>query len=120
MTDQAQQPSQKAGVDAVVEPIKAVGAAAGFAIGFLASHRTGADNVDAAMHGLLGAVIFYVIAWYVGLQLVRQMMAAHVEEQRRIYTARVEEMNRRVREGQMPGYAPMPVPQGRASLKPPE
>src|SRR3954452_979919 len=92
---------QKAGVEAVVEPIKAVGGLLGFLVGFLAAHRSGADLTSAAstapparaaMHGLLGAALLWIVAWFLAVYLVREMMTSHVEEQRRMYNERVEAM----------------------------
>src|SRR5262245_46433899 len=86
---------QKTGVDAVVEPIKAVGGAAGFAVGFLAAWRSGADVTSSAIHGLVGAALLWMLAWFVAVYLVRAMMAHHIDEQRRLYTERVEAMRAR-------------------------
>jgi hypothetical protein len=110
------EPDQAAGIAAVVEPIKAIGALVGFGIGFLTAHRTGADVTDSAIHGLVGAVLLFIIAWYLGLTLVREVMLRHVEEQRAIYAERVEEMKARA-EGQDLGVTlPQAVP--RATLSP--
>src|SRR3954467_9869699 len=86
------QPDQKAGVEAVVEPIKAIGGLVGFGIGFLAAHRSGADLSSSALHGLLGAALLWMVAWFLAVYLVREMMARHIEEQRRGYNERVEAM----------------------------
>src|SRR3954451_17853515 len=90
--DSTAAPATSDGIAAVVEPIKDGGALAGFAIGFFAAHRSGADLTGSAMHGLVGAALLFVIAWYLGLWLVREMMVTHVEEQRRLYTERIEEL----------------------------
>jgi hypothetical protein len=114
----AQDTGQRAGVDAVVEPIKAAGAALGFLIGFVAAHRSGASLTDAALHGLLGAALLLPVAWYLGLWLVREMMTTHVDEQRRLYTERIETLRARAAEtgGDLPAITkPMP----RATLQPP-
>jgi hypothetical protein len=108
---------QAAGVAAVVEPIKAFGAIAGFGIGFLAAHRSGADATDAAIHGLIGAVLLFLIAWYLGLTLVRETMLRHVEEQRTIYAERMEEMKARAESQDLGVTIPQAVP--RATLAPP-
>src|SRR5690242_6672498 len=81
---------QKSGVQAVVEPIKAAGGLLGFAVGFLAAHRSGADLPGSVEHGLLGAALLWMLAWFLALYLVREMMTGHIEEQRRLYTERVE------------------------------
>ena len=81
---------QRTGVEAIIEPIKAIGALVGFAIGFMASHRSGADLTGSVLHGLVGAVLLLGIAWMGAVWLVREMMISHVQEQRRLYEARVE------------------------------
>jgi hypothetical protein len=110
---------QKAGVEAVVEPIKAVGGLLGFLVGFLAAHRSGADLTSAAMHGLLGAALLWVVAWFLGVYLVREMMASHVEEQRRVYNERVEAMRARAPGSAVQGQPTLPTPMPRAQLGPP-
>ena len=91
-TDNKPGVDQKAGVEAVVEPIKAIGGLLGFLVGFLAAYRSGADLTSAAMHGLLGAGLLWIVAWFLAVYLVREMMMSHVEEQRRVYNERVEAM----------------------------
>jgi hypothetical protein len=81
---------QRTGVEAIVEPIKAVGALLGFLIGFVASWRSGADVTGSVLHGLIGAVLLLGIAWLAAVWLVREMMISHVQEQRRLYEERVE------------------------------
>ena len=44
------------------------------------------------MHGLLGAALLWIVAWFLAVYLVREMMTSHVEEQRRMYNERVEAM----------------------------
>jgi hypothetical protein len=111
---------QKAGVEAVVEPIKAVGGLVGFLVGFMAAHRSGADLTSAAMHGLLGAALLWVVAWFLAVYLVREMMMSHVEEQRRMYNERVEAM-RAARGTSNPGQSQptLPTSMPRAQLGPP-
>src|SRR4051794_4919000 len=117
--------TQREGIAAVVEPIKAVGAIAGFAVGFLAAWRSGAALPSAAMHGLLGAGLLWALAWWAGLFLAREMMLRNVEEQRRLYTERVAEINAqaaalRERQGAAAGDQPaLTIPVPRASLKAP-
>src|SRR5690242_17029601 len=86
---------QKSGVEAVIEPIKAAGGILGFLVGFLAEYRSGGDLTASALHGLLGAALLWMVAWFLAVYLVREMMANHIEEQRRMYTERVEEMRAR-------------------------
>ena len=125
MTKQSSQPAaptQRDGVAAVVEPIKAFGALAGFAVGFLAAWRSGADPASAALHGLLGAALLWVLAWWAGLFLVRELMLRHVEEQRRLYTERVAEIQAQaaaLRQRQPSAEVPTLAPVPRASLRAP-
>jgi Zn-dependent protease with chaperone function len=101
---------QQTGIQAVVEPIKAVGGLLGFGIGFLASHRSGADLTTAALHGLVGAALLFLLAWYVALMLVRELMKQHVDEQRRLYAERVQELHARA------GQSGAQTPDGVAAL----
>src|SRR4051794_23018036 len=110
---------QKAGVEAVVEPIKAVGGLLGFLVGFLAAHRSGADLTSAAMHGLLGAALLWIVAWFLAVYLVREMMTSHVEEQRRMYNERVEAMRATVQGGPGPSQPSLGTSVPRAQLGPP-
>jgi len=111
---------QKAGVEAVVEPIKAIGGLIGFGVGFLAAHRSGADLTSSAMHGLLGAVLLWIVAWFLAVYLVREMMAGHIEEQRRMYNERVEAMRARAQGGAAPSATQgLPTSVPRAQLGPP-
>src|SRR3954466_8453758 len=109
---------QKSGVEAVIEPIKAVGGVLGFLVGFMAAHRSGADLTSAAMHGLLGAALLWVVAWFLAVYLVREMMMSHVEEQRRIYGERVEAMRARSSNAAVPGQPTLPTAVPRAQLGP--
>ena len=109
--------SQRAGVEAVVEPVKALGALSGFVIGFYVSHQSGANLTEETLHGLLGAALLFIVAWYFALWLVRELMLQHVEEQRRLYTQKVDEIRTRggkVAEPTPPGMVPQAV------LTPPE
>jgi hypothetical protein len=110
---------QKSGVEAVIEPIKAVGGVLGFLVGFMAAHRSGADLTSAAIHGLLGAALLWVVAWFLAVYLVREMMMSHVEEQRRMYTERVEAMRANTPGSSGPGQPVIPTAVPRAQLKPP-
>jgi hypothetical protein len=110
---------QKAGVEAVVEPIKAVGGMLGFGVGFMAAHRSGADLTSAAMHGLLGAALLWIVAWFLAVYLVREMMMSHVEEQRRVYNERVEAMRARSPGNAGQGQPTLPTSVPRAQLGPP-
>jgi hypothetical protein len=109
---------QRTGVEAIIEPIKAVGALVGFAIGFLASHRSGADLTGSILHGLVGAVLLLGIAWLGAVWLVREMMISHVQEQRRLYEARVEQALNAKAAREQARSTPLPPPVPRASLGP--
>src|SRR3954469_15390995 len=112
-------PDQKGGVEAVIEPIKAIGGLIGFGVGFLAAHRSGADLTSSTLHGLVGAALLWIVAWFLAVYLVREMMARHIEEQRRLYNERVEAIRARTSSG--PAGTP-PALQGgipRAQLGPP-
>jgi|SRR4051794_11059722 hypothetical protein len=109
---------QRTGVEAIIEPIKAVGALVGFAIGFLASHRSGADVTGSVLHGLVGAVLLLGIAWMGAVWLVREMMINHVQEQRRLYEARVEEAQRAKTAREQAQATPLPPPVPRVTIGP--
>jgi hypothetical protein len=109
---------QKTGVQAIVEPIKAIGALLGFAVGFLAEKRSGADLTGCILHGLLGAVLLCGIAWMAAVWLVREMMLAHVEEQRKLYEQRVAEHRAAAAERAQARNTPLPSPVPRATLGP--
>jgi hypothetical protein len=109
---------QKTGVQAIVEPIKAFGALLGFAVGFFAEKRSGADLTGCVLHGLLGAVLLCGIAWMAAVWLVREMMLAHVEEQRKLYEQRVAEHRAAAAERAQARNTPLPSPVPRATLGP--
>jgi hypothetical protein len=109
---------QKTGVEAIIEPIKAVGALVGFAIGFMASRRSGADLTGCVLHGLLGALLLLGIAWLGAVWLVREMMISHVQEQRKLYEARVAEALDAKAQRDQARATPLPPPVPRASLGP--
>ena len=109
---------QRTGVEAIIEPIKAVGALVGFAIGFMASRRSGADLTGCVLHGLLGALLLLGIAWLGAVWLVREMMISHVQEQRKLYEARVAEALDAKAQRDQARATPLPPPVPRASLGP--
>jgi hypothetical protein len=109
---------QRTGVEAIIEPIKAVGALVGFAIGFLASHRSGADLTGSVLHGLVGAVLLLGIAWMGAVWLVREMMINHVQEQRRLYEARVEDAQQARAAREQARATPLPPPVPRVTIGP--
>ena len=89
-------PDAASQVGAIVEPIKAIGAAIGFAIGAWTTHRAGGDWTDSVFHGIVGGVLLSLIAWFGGLVLVREAIRAKVDAERADYDARVDEAKRRV------------------------
>ena len=109
---------QRTGVEAIIEPIKAIGALAGFAVGFLASRRSGADLTGCVLHGLLGAVLLCGIAWLAGVWLVREMMISHVQEQRRLYEARVDAALQAKAVREQARATPLPPPVPRVTIGP--
>jgi len=107
---------QRTGVEAIVEPIKAIGALLGFAIGYLASWRSGADMTGSVIHGLIGALLLLGIAWLCSFCLVREMMISHVMEQRRLYAARVAESRQAAEARAQAQATPLPPPVPRVTL----
>jgi hypothetical protein len=107
---------QRTGVQAIVEPIKALGALLGFAIGFLAEHRSGADMTGSVIHGLIGALLLCGIAWMGAVWLVREMMISHVQEQRRLYEARVADALRAQTAREQAAATPLPPAVPRVTL----
>jgi hypothetical protein len=109
---------QRTGVEAIIEPIKAIGALIGFAVGFMASHRSGADLTGSVLHGLVGALLLLGIAWMGAVWLVREMMISHVQEQRRLYEARVADALEAKSARDQARATPLPPPVPRASIGP--
>jgi hypothetical protein len=109
---------QRTGVEAIIEPIKAIGALIGFAVGFMASHRSGADLTGSVLHGLVGAVLLLGIFWMAAVWLVREMMISHVQEQRRLYEARVADALEAKSAREQARATPLPPPVPRASIGP--
>jgi hypothetical protein len=109
---------QRTGVEAIVEPIKAMGALLGFAIGYIAAWRSGSDMTGSVIHGLVGAVLLLGIAWLAAVWLVREMMISHVQEQRRLYEARVEESRQAQAARAQAQATPLPPPVPRVTLGP--
>lgn len=85
-------------IGAIVAPIKACGALLGFAVGFVATYRSGGAISDSIMHGLLGALLLFPVAWFLALFLVREGIKANIDTQRRAYEARVTAARRQVAE----------------------
>ena len=92
----------------MVDPIRAVGALFGFAVGAVSTWRLGGDLTDSVLHGLLGAVLLFPIAWFLGLVLVREMIRASVEEQREEYDQRVVEAKRSLARQYAASGTPLP------------
>jgi hypothetical protein len=109
---------QRTGVQAIVEPIKALGALLGFAIGFLASWRSGADMTGSVIHGLIGALLLCGIFWMGAVWLVREMMILHVQEQRRLYESRVADAVKAHEAREQARATPLPAAVPRVTLGP--
>ncbi len=92
MANANSQPTNAAtAVAAFVEPLKAGAAILGFAVGFLATYRSGGGMVESTMHGLLGALLLGPAGWFLGLVLMREAIRANVEDQRAAHQQRVVE-----------------------------
>jgi hypothetical protein len=109
---------QRTGVEAIIEPIKAIGALVGFGVGFMASRRSGADLTGCVLHGLVGAVLLCGIAWLAAVWLVREMMISHVQEQRRLYEARVDAALQAKAVREQARATPLPPPVPRVTIGP--
>jgi hypothetical protein len=48
------------------------------------------------MHGVLGGLLMYPVAWFLGLVLVREGIRANVEDQRRAYDRKVLDAKRQI------------------------
>jgi hypothetical protein len=95
-------------ISAIVDPIKAIGALVGFAIGFAATYRSGGAIPDSIMHGILGALLLYPVAWFLALILVREGIRANVEDQRKAYDRKVLEAKRQVAQQMQASGMPLP------------
>jgi hypothetical protein len=95
-------------IAAIVDPIKAVGALIGFAIGFAATYRSGGAITDSIMHGILGALLLYPVAWFLALILVREGIRANVEDQRKAYDRKVLDAKRQIAAQMQASGIPLP------------
>ena len=80
--------------------------------------RSGSDMTGSVIHGLIGALLLLGIAWLAADWLVREMMISHVQEQRRLYEARVEQALNAKTAREQARATPLPPPVPRASLGP--
>ncbi len=85
-------------IAAIVSPIKALGALLGFAVGFVATYRSGGAISDSVMHGILGALLLMPVAWFLALFLVREGIKGNIHQQRAQYDVRVAQAKRQVAE----------------------
>ncbi len=92
----------------MVDPIRSAGALLGFAVGAVSTWRLGGGLTDCVLHGLLGALLLFPIAWFLGLLLVREMIRANVEEQREDYDRRVAEAKRSIAQQYAASGTPLP------------
>jgi formate/nitrite transporter FocA (FNT family) len=83
-----------AGVGVWIARARAGSALLGFAIAFVVASRAGMPMVDAAIRGLIGAVIFSVVGWWCGLLVIQALMRSAVHQR----TVRAQEGVRRARE----------------------
>jgi hypothetical protein len=97
-------------IAAIVGPFRAAGSLLGFAVGFLATYRSGGAVADSVLHGLLGALLVSPLFWFLGLLLIREAIRVNVEDQKEAYAEQVVEAKRYVAE-QMSKQG-LQVPQG--------
>jgi hypothetical protein len=100
--------SAAAAVAAFVEPLKAGAAILGFAVGFLATYRSGGGMVECTLHALLGALLLGPVGWFLGLVLMREAIRANVEDQRTAHDVRVHEAKRQLAEQLQAAGRPVP------------
>jgi uncharacterized membrane protein len=113
MTDtRATTPDLTGTIAGLVEPIRAAGALLGLVVGFVATYRVGGDLTSSVLHGLLGAALLTPIAWLLALVLVREMLRASVDEQRRAHEERLADARRRVAEHLAAAGASVPAARG--------
>ena len=110
---------QRTGVEAIIEPIKAVGALA--RLRRSASWRAIARapiSPARCCTGWSARCCCCGIAWLGAVWLVREMMISHVQEQRRLYEARVEEALQAKAAREQARATPLPPPVPRVTLGP--
>ncbi len=89
-------PSSASAIAGFVEPLRAGGAILGFAVGFLATYKSGGALPEATIHGLVGALLLGPVGWFLGLVLIREAIRANIEDQRAVHDARVLEAKRQL------------------------
>jgi hypothetical protein len=108
MADASPTPNAAGHVAAFIEPLRAGAAILGFAVGFMATHRSGGGMVECTLHGLLGALLLWPIGWFAGLVLIRESIRANVEDQRAAHDMRVVEAKRQLAEQLQAAGRPVP------------
>ena len=102
----ANQNSSAGAIAGFVEPLRAAGAILGFAVGFLATYRSGGAFAESTIHGLVGALLLGPVGWFLGLVLIREAIRANIEDQRAAHDMRVQEAKRQlVEQLQASGHA---------------
>jgi len=89
-------PSSASAIAGFVEPLRAGAALLGFAVGFLATYRSGGGLSESTIHGLVGALLLGPVGWFLGLVLIREAIRANIEDQRTVHDARVLEAKRQL------------------------
>ena len=89
-------PTSSAAIAGFVEPLRAGAAILGFAVGFLATYRSGGALPESTIHGLVGALLLGPVGWFLGLVLIREAIRANIEDQRAVHDARVLEAKRQL------------------------
>ena len=72
MASSTNTPSSASAIAGFVEPLRAGAAILGFAVGFLATYRSGGALPEATIHGLVGALLLGPVGWFLGLVLISQ------------------------------------------------
>jgi hypothetical protein len=102
-------PTSAGAIAGFVEPLRAGGAILGFAVGFLATYRSGGALPESTIHGLVGALLLGPVGWFLGLVLIREAIRANIEDQTNAHNMRVQDAKRQlVEQLQASGHAVPP------------
>lgn len=102
-------PTSAAAISGFVEPLRAGGALLGFAVGFLATYKSGGALPESVIHGLVGALLLGPVGWFLGLVLIREAIRANIEDQRAVHDARVLDAKRQLVEQLQASGHPIPA-----------
>ena len=105
----ANQNSSAGAIAGFVEPLRAAGAILGFAVGFLATWRSGGAFAESTIHGLIGALLLGPVGWFLGLVLIREAIRANIEDQRTAHNNRVQDAKRQLVEQLQASGHPIPA-----------